>query len=79
MKYGALPDVDVLIAGHHGSKYASSNACWRAVPAGVRRSPSVGYNSYGHPAPETLARLERRRDVPFTARTDGYHHLPARE
>ena len=57
VKYGALPDVDVLIAGHHGSKYASSERLLEAVRPEYAVL-SVGYNSYGHPAPETLARLE---------------------
>ena len=52
-----LPDVDLLIAGHHGSKNSTSEELLTAV------SPemvfiSVGRdNSYGHPAKETLARL----------------------
>ena len=57
VKYGALPDVDVLIAGHHGSKYASSDRLLEAVRPEYAVL-SVGYNSYGHPAPEALARLE---------------------
>lgn len=52
-----LPDVDLLIAGHHGSKNSTSEELLAAV------SPktvfiSVGkQNSYGHPAPELLERL----------------------
>ena len=57
VKYGALPDVDVLIAGHHGSKYASSDRLLEAVRPEYAVL-SVGDNSYGHPAPEALARLE---------------------
>jgi competence protein ComEC len=46
----------VLKVAHHGSKYSSSAPFLAAVDAdnGVI---SVGQNSYGHPAPETLARL----------------------
>ena len=52
-----LPDVDVLIAGHHGSKYSTSEELLRAVtPETV--IISVGENnSYGHPATELLQRL----------------------
>lgn len=52
-----LPDVDLLIAGHHGSKNSTSAELLHTV------SPetvfiSVGRdNSYGHPSKETLARL----------------------
>ena len=54
----ALPEVDLLIAGHHGSKNSTSEELLSAV------SPetvfiSVGrQNAYGHPSGETLARLE---------------------
>lgn len=52
-----LPDLEVLVAGHHGSKYSTSQTFLEAVtPETV--VISVGYNSYGHPAPETLARIE---------------------
>ncbi len=54
-RYG-LPDVDLLIAGHHGSKYATSEALLQAVTPEAAVI-SVGDNSYGHPAPEVLRRL----------------------
>ena len=52
----ALPHVDILIAGHHGSKYATSYALLEAVQPRIVII-SVGENSYGHPAPEVLNRL----------------------
>lgn len=54
-----IPDVDVLVAGHHGSKNATCDALLAAVrPETV--CISVGKdNSYGHPAPETLQRLAK--------------------
>ena len=56
LRTGDLPDVDLLIAGHHGSKYSTSAALLEAVmPETV--IISVGKNSYGHPAEELLARL----------------------
>ena len=56
IKYGSLPDLELLVAGHHGSKYATSEE----LLLGTRPELaviSVGYNTYGHPAPETLERL----------------------
>lgn len=54
-----IPDVDILIAGHHGSKYATNDVLLEAAkPETVIISCSAG-NSYGHPAPELLERLER--------------------
>ena len=58
MQEADLPEVELLMAGHHGSKKSTSEELLTAV------SPetvfiSVGKdNSYGHPAGEALARLE---------------------
>ena len=57
VKYGALPEVDLLLAGHHGSQNATSQLLLDTVEPSLA-AISVGYNSYGHPAPETLRRLE---------------------
>ena len=53
----ALPDVDLLIAGHHGSKNSTTQALLETVrPETV--FISVGeHNAYGHPAQATLDRL----------------------
>ncbi len=56
IKYGGLPDIELLVAGHHGSKYSSSELFLDAVKAELAVI-SVGNNPYGHPADETLARL----------------------
>lgn len=54
-----LPDVEGMMAGHHGSKYATSAVLLEAVdPEEV--CISVGSNRYGHPTEETLARLAGR-------------------
>ena len=56
VKYGRLPEVDVLVVGHHGSRYAASEELLSAVRPETAVI-SCGYNTYGHPAPETLLRL----------------------
>lgn len=48
---------DVLKVGHHGSKYSSSAAFLKAVDPQVSVIEVGADNVYGHPAPETLARL----------------------
>ena len=48
--------IDLLVAGHHGSKYSTSTALLRETTP-CAAVISVGENSYGHPAPETLERL----------------------
>ena len=52
----ALPDVEVLVVGHHGSAKSCSAALLSAVRPDVAVI-SVGRNSYGLPADETLDRL----------------------
>ena len=58
MRETELPDVDVLVAGHHGSENSTSEELLRAVtPETVIISVGAD-NAYGHPAPELLQRLE---------------------
>lgn len=55
---GLLRDVDALVAGHHGSKNATSLPLLEAVtPETVLISVGKG-NSFGHPAQEMLERVE---------------------
>ena len=57
MRKTELPDVDLLIAGHHGSKYSTSEELLQAVkPETVIISAGEG-NRYGHPHEELLQRL----------------------
>ena len=56
VKYGNLPDLEALVVGHHGSKYAASEELLLATRPELAVI-SVGYNTYGHPAAETLERL----------------------
>jgi competence protein ComEC len=48
---------DVLKIPHHGSKYSSSAEFLRAVNPRVAVIEVGTQNTYGHPAPQTLARL----------------------
>lgn len=51
-----LPDVEVLLAGHHGSKGSTSQELLEAVTPEVG-IVSVGQNRFGHPTPEALGRM----------------------
>lgn len=48
--------VEVYVVGHHGSKYSSGEELLSTIGADTAVI-SVGYNSYGHPTPQTLERL----------------------
>jgi competence protein ComEC len=51
-----LPDIELLVLGHHGSRYSTSlDLLERLKPE--EAIVSVGPNPYGHPAEETLDRL----------------------
>ena len=55
MESHALPDVELYVAGHHGSKYSTSAELLDTIqPETVLIS--VGRNSFGHPAQEVLER-----------------------
>ena len=49
-------DVDLLSVGHHGSKYSNGEMFIDYIGADTAVI-STGYNTYGHPAEETLERL----------------------
>ena len=63
----ALGPVDLLKVGHHGSRGSTGGELLDSLRP-LAAVISVGRNDYGHPSPETLARLEQRR-VPVL-RTD---------
>ena len=52
----ALPDIEVLVVSHHGSRYSSNIRFLKAVMPEAAVI-SVGDNNYGHPSEETLQRL----------------------
>lgn len=52
-----LPNVEVLVVSHHGSRYSSDESFLRAITPD-NAVISVGDNRYGHPAEETLRRLQ---------------------
>ncbi len=77
---GTVGPVDLLKVGHHGSRWASSDAWLQELRPEVG-VVSVGVNRYGHPSAEALERLARHRvavwrtdhDGSITVMTDGQH------
>ena len=57
LMHAALPDAEVLVVGHHGSKYSTSAELLRAIMPEEAIIP-VGDNSYGHPTIESMGRIE---------------------
>ena len=87
LKSGADIKSIVLKAGHHGSKTSSTEEFLRAVsPKEVFISCGAG-NSYGHPARQTMKRLEKQgikiyrtdRQGTITLTTDGRHYEITKE
>ncbi|MDE6260490.1 MAG: DNA internalization-related competence protein ComEC/Rec2 [Oscillospiraceae bacterium] len=58
VKYCPIPDIELLVVGHHGSKYSSCEEFLRAAAPELAVISAGANNSYGHPAQETLERLE---------------------
>ncbi len=60
VKYKDLPDIELLVVGHHGSKTSTGEELLDAVRPELA-AISVGEgNNYGHPAQEVLERLSQR-------------------
>lgn len=58
LRFAEIPDIDVLIVGHHGSRHSTSEELLEAVSPEIAII-SVGRNSFGHPSKETIERLEQ--------------------
>ena len=56
----ALPPVDLLKVGHHGSRTSTTPALLDALRPSIAVISVGAGNEYGHPAPETLATLAAR-------------------
>ena len=66
----ALPDIEVLVAGHHGSDTASAPELLEAVRPDLALISVGRNNKYGHPSWDTLVRLDQAGAAIY--RTDLY-------
>ena len=57
LEHTELPHVELLVAGHHGSKYSTSPELLAAIQPETAVISVGADNRYGHPASETLERL----------------------
>lgn len=69
-----LPDLEALVVGHHGSKYATSEALLSALTPELAFI-SVGDNSYGHPSDQALWRLVQAGAAIYRTDLQGTIHL----
>ena len=60
VEHAGLRDVELLVAGHHGSASSTSQALLNALQPETAILSVGRDNAYGHPAPETLERLAAR-------------------
>ena len=71
IRHMQLPDLEVLIVGHHGSKYSTSRELLIKTQPDIAII-SVGVdNQYGHPTKEVLERLGKYRCVIYRTDRDG--------
>ena len=54
-----MPDIEVLVAGHHGSAGSTCDTLLEQTKPETVLISVGKHNSYGHPADETLARIEQ--------------------
>lgn len=70
----ALPDIELLVVGHHGSQYSTGRELLREVTPELA-VVSVGENSYGHPTDAALRRLEDENITVYRTDYQGNIHI----
>jgi competence protein ComEC len=71
---GELPTT-VLKAGHHGSKYSTGDAWLAALRPSMVAISAGEDNAYGHPNPETLARIRQEGAALYSTINSGTLHF----
>ena len=71
VEHAGLRDVELLVAGHHGSASSTSQALLNALQPETAILSVGRDNAYGPPAPETLERLERAGAEIYRTDRDG--------
>ena len=69
-----LPDIEVLMVGHHGSRYSTGQKLLQTVTPEVGVI-STGENGYGHPNAETLYRLQDHGVAVYRTDLQGHIHI----
>ena len=70
LKTGVFSDVDFLKVAHHGSRYSTGREFLDAVRPEFAVISCSDSNTYGHPSPETVSRLEESgAEVAYTMKS----------
>jgi len=72
LRFAAIPKLDLLVVGHHGSRNSTSEELLTATTPDIAVIP-VGRNSFGHPAQEVIDRLNHVGTIIY--RTDEHGHV----
>ena len=67
----SLPELELLVVGHHGSRYSTGQALLDQTKPQTAIISVSAYNPYGHPADQVLARLEACGCVIYRTDRDG--------
>ena len=59
LNHAFLPNIELLVVGHHGSRYSTTDDLLLATLPDIAAISVGADNRYGHPAEETMARLDR--------------------
>ena len=71
----AVPDVDIILAAHHGSRFSTSKRLLEAARP-EEAVLSYGRNTYGHPNPDVLRRLRATGAVVHQTFLEGAVRVP---
>jgi competence protein ComEC len=74
-----LPDTDVLVVGHHGSRGAVSTALLQRLRPGLAVISVGEGNTYGHPDAETLATLRASGNTVLRTDRSGWVSLRTKD
>ena len=70
-----LPDIELLLVGHHGSRYSTSSEFLRAVTPEIGVISVGSGNTYGHPTDATLWRLAEEDVAVYRTDLQGNIHI----
>ncbi len=74
-----LTDCDFLKVAHHGSRYSTKEPFLKKVRPEIAVASSSATNTYGHPHPDTLQRLEKNKCHVFLTKDSGAVTLKVRD